>query len=309
MENKKQNRILDMYSSLVNGNVLSTAYYADKYAVDERTIARDIRDLRDFIAQNNAERGLNYQLDYIAELKGYKLVSANSLQLSDSEIYALCKILLASKAFTNETMHTIIDKLVNSIGISDNIRFIKKLLANELHHYIEPAHKDEFITKMWTLTKAIDESSCIDVDYFRMQDKKLVKRKLKPLAMMFSEYYFYLIAYIDDSDLTIDKIKPIIYRLDRIKRLEVLEEKFRVPYSNRFEEGEFRKRIQFMQGGELKTVEFIFRGESIEAVRDRLPNADIKELDNGEYLVRAKLYGRGIDMWLGSQGERVEIVE
>ncbi len=309
MENKKQNRILDMYSSLSNGNVLNTAYYADKYAVDERTIARDIRDLRDFIAQNNAENGLNYQLDFSTELKGYRLVSANSLQLSDSEIFALCKILLASKAFTNETMHTIIDKLVNSIGVSENIRFIKRLLANELHHYIEPAHKDEFIARMWTLTQAIDDCKCIDIDYFRMQDKKIVKRKLKPLAIMFSEYYFYLIAYIDDSDLTIDKIIPIIYRLDRIKRLEILDEKFRVPYSDRFEEGEFRKRIQFMQGGKLKKVNFIFRGESIEAVRDRLPNADIKERENGEYYVSAKLYGRGIDMWLGSQGERVEVIE
>ena len=38
---------------------------------------------------------------------------------------------------------------------------------------------------------------------------------------------------------------PTIYRIDRIKSLKVLDERFYIPYSNRFEEGEFRKRIQF----------------------------------------------------------------
>ncbi len=77
---------------------------------------------------------------------------------------------------------------------------------------------------------------------------------------MFSEYYFYLTAFIDeeetkkDFDVLNDSF-PTIYRLDRIVRLEVLKEKYHIPYSNRFEEGEFRKRIQFMFGGKLKKSE------------------------------------------------------
>ena len=41
------------------------------------------------------------------------------------------------------------------------------------------------------------------------------------------------------------KIRAIVvYRLDRIKKLKLLDEKFHIPYSSRFDEGEFRKRIQ-----------------------------------------------------------------
>ena len=43
-----------------------------------------------------------------------------------------------------------------------------------------------------------------------------------------------------------------IYRIDWIKERKVLEEKFYIPYHSRFEEGEFRKRVQFMYGGKLQ---------------------------------------------------------
>jgi len=47
---------------------------------------------------------------------------------------------------------------------------------------------------------------------------------------------------------------PTIYRVDRLEELEVLNEHFSVPYAERFEEGEFRKRIQFMYGGKLQKI-------------------------------------------------------
>ena len=38
----------------------------------------------------------------------------------------------------------------------------------------------------------------------------------------------------------------------------------------RFQDGEFRKLIQFMQTGEVENIKFRFTGSSIEAVLDRL---------------------------------------
>ena len=102
---------------------------------------------------------------------------------------------------------------------------------------------------------------------------------------------------------------PTIYRIDRIKKLKVLEERFHIPYSSRFEEGEFRKRIQFMYGGKLQKVKFKYFGENIEAVLDRLPTAQVLSEEDGAYVVSAEVFGKGIDMWLRSQGERVEVIE
>ena len=130
---------------------------------------------------------------------------------------------------------------------------------------------------------------------------------------MFSEYYFYVTAFISDEEIkkdfeVLNDSFPTIYRIDRIRELKILDEKFFIPYRNRFEEGEFRKRIQFMYGGKLRNVRFKYTGDDIDAILDRLPTAQILEEGKGYYIVKAEVFGKGIDMWLRSQGDKVEVM-
>lgn len=125
---------------------------------------------------------------------------------------------------------------------------VKDLISNEEYHYVEPRHKTRFTEQMWELGQAISESRYIEVDYCRTKDRQTAHRKLKPVAIMFSEYYFYLTAFIDDEEVkkdfdVLNDSFPTIYRVDRIQKLDVLDERFHIPYSSRFEEGEFRMRI------------------------------------------------------------------
>ena len=134
------------------------------------------------------------------------------------------------------------------------------------------------------------------------------------VALMFWEFYFYRTAFIDDEEVkknfnVLDDAFPTIYRIDRIKKLKVLDEHFHIPYNNRFEEGEFRKRIQFMYGGKLRKIKFLYSGDSIEAVLDRLPTAKVLGVKDGVYTVSAEVFGDGIDMWIRSQGERVKMID
>jgi hypothetical protein len=122
---------------------------------------------------------------------------------------------------------------------------------------------------------------------------------------MFSEFYFYLIAYLADSPFEY----PSVFRVDRIENVRRTGEKFFVPHEKKFSDGEFRKRVQFMYPGELERVTFDFKGDSIEAVLDRLPTAEITGERGGTYTVTAEVYGRGIDMWLRSQGDFVSEVK
>lgn len=105
-----------------------------------------------------------------------------------------------------------------------------------------------------------------------------------------------------------EKIKyPTIFRIDRIQKIDITNTRFSVPYSQRFSEAEFKKRIQFMYSGELKTVRFEFTG-ILESLLDKLPTAQIeKEIEEG-VIVKAEVFGNGIDMWLRSQGDRVKIL-
>lgn len=313
LKGNKIARILSIYSKLLNGEIVNKASEAERFGVNERSIQRDIDDIRAFLANGNKD-GVGGEILYERAEKGYKLEFAKKINLSNSEVLAICKILLDSRAFTKSEMKSMLDRLVECCVPLNERKLVKELIRNEEFHYIEPRHKTVFLDKIWIIGQAVHEKRYIEVEYFRLKDKSIVKRKLKPVAIMFSEYYFYLTAFIDDKDEArkdfdvLNDVFPTIYRIDRIKRLTVLDEKFDIPYRDRFEEGEFRKRVQFMYGGKLQRIKFEYSGLDVDAVLDRLPTAQILSEQNGIYTISAEVFGKGIDMWIRSQGDLIRIV-
>lgn len=298
----------------MRGDIINKAYEAREYGVDERSIQRDINAIRNFLDLNIERTGVMNSVIYDRAQKGYRMEQIYKMKLTNSEILAICKILLDSRAFTKKEMEEMLRKLIECCVPPDNQRLVADLIKNEEFHYIEPRHKTVFIDKMWDLGQAIQQCRYIEIEYLRTKDKAIVKRKVKPVAIMFSEYYFYLTAFIDDNKLrehfdVINDSFPTIYRIDRIKSMKILDERFHIPYSSRFEEGEFRKRIQFMYGGKLQKIKFRYSGSSVEAVLDRLPTAQILDETDGVYTISAEVFGKGIDMWLRSQGDAVEIIK
>ncbi|MBO5373184.1 MAG: WYL domain-containing protein [Lachnospiraceae bacterium] len=309
----KIGRVLEIYTKLLNGAVINKEEEAQRYGVNPRSIQRDMKDIRSFMEAKENEIGVRNSVTYDREKNGYRLEQIYNLKLTNSEVLAICKILLDSRAFTQKEMHEMLSKLIECCVPKSNQVVVKDLIKNEEFHYIEPQHKTEFIDIMWEIGQAIRQSKYIEIEYQRTKDKALVRRKLKPAAIMFSEYYFYMAAFIEDEETkkdfdVVNDVFPTIYRLDRIKNLKVCEERFRIPYMDRFEEGEFRKRIQFMYGGKLRRIKFKYSGYSVEAVLDRLPTAKILDEEDGVYTISAEVFGDGIDMWLRSQGENVKVI-
>ena len=312
--NGKIERVLGIYTRLLNGQAVNRTKEAERYGVNERSIQRDIDDIRNFLELEAAETGYINTVSYDRESKGYRMEQLCKMKLSNSEILALCKILLDSRAFVKEEMEDMLDRLIACCVPMENQKLVKGLIGNEMFHYVELRHRTRFLDTMWDIGEAIRDCRYIEIEYGRMKGSKVVTRKVKPVAIMFSEYYFYLTAFIDDEEVrkdfdVLNDSFPTIYRIDRIRKLKVLEERFIIPYRDRFEEGEFRKRIQFMYGGKLQRVKFKFFGENVEAVLDRLPTARILSEEDGVYTVSAEVFGKGIGMWLRSQGERVEVID
>ena len=46
----------------------------------------------------------------------------------------------------------------------------------------------------------------------------------------------------------------------------------------------------------------------MDAILDRLPTAKVVSRDEGQYVIEAEVYGKGIVMWLLSQEDRVEVL-
>lgn len=316
----KIERVLGLYTKLISGAVINKTEEANNYNVNERSIQRDIDDIRKYTDQKGVEDGILNSVIYDRAKKGYRLEQIYKYKFSNAQVLAICKILLDSRAFTKKEMEDILEKLIDNCVPETNQKLLHELIGNEVFHYIEPQHKSEFADKMWDIGQAIHNNMFIEIKYQGIQGSTVKTRKLRPLAIMFSEYYFYLASFIEDDKVrenfnVINDSFPTIYRIDRIQKLTVLDEKFHIPYSSRFEEGEFRKRIQFMYGGKLRRVKFKYSGYSVEAVLDKLPTAKIiAEESRGDgnriiYTITAEVFGDGIDMWFRSQGNTIEILE
>ena len=67
--------------------------------------------------------------------------------------------------------------------------------------------------------------------------------------------------------------------------------------------------MQFIYGGKLQKIKFVYTGPDVDAILDRLPTAKIMSEDEGAYTISAEVFGKGIDMWLRSQGDYVKVLQ
>ena len=294
-------RLLSIYERLNKGEIIEKVQLAEYYSVTQKTIQRDIDDLRAYLVEKYSSEN-EVAIKYDKVKKGYYLVRFEREWLTNEEVLALCKILLESRAFCKEELNTLISKLLSQL-IPNNRKKIENMIRSEQHHYVPLRHEKFLLSILWKLAQYITACEIVCFTYTR-QDGVCKDKIVKPVAIMFSEYYFYLIAYIADGS----KDFPTIFRIDRISNLNGTEQHFNIPYKDKFNDGEFRKRVQFMYSGELRKIKFKYSGPSIDAVLDRIPTAEILAEKNSIYTIKVEAFGEGIDMWLRSQGDYVEIL-
>lgn len=294
-------RMLDIFERLNKGEHLSKRDLTSYYGVGEKTIQRDIDDIRNYLADKHRyepdatvkyNRGQNY----------YYLARFERAWLSNQEVLAVCKILLESRAFIKEEMEQLLTKLLAQATPTQR-KVVEGVIKSESVKYVPLQHKKALVDILWQVSNAIIQEHPIKFSYTR-QDGRTKERTVKPLAVIFSEFYFYLIG-LQTYELE-DEFRT--YRLDRMKDVLTLEEKFSIPYRDKFRDGEFRKRVQFMYDGDLMQIKFRYFGDTVEHVLDRLPTAKAKKRDTGVYDVSAEVYGYGILIWLLSQGSQVDVI-
>jgi len=309
----KIGRVLDLYTRLCAGETVRKEEEAQRFQVNLRSVQRDIDEIRAYLSDRRIRSGDSRQVVYERKKKGFLLVGSSSPIMSNSEILAVSKILLDSRAFSKEEMSNILNKLMAGCVPYKNMKLVSELLANEKHHYAELSHPAGVPEKLWKLGESISGCRLLEITYQRQDTSQpAVERIIAPVGLQFSEYYFYLHAYILHADetgtLNLPYDYPAVFRVDRILSCRERAGKFTHPYSSRFQEGEFRKRVQFMYAGVLQRIRFRYTGSNVDAVLDRLPTAEIKAREDKGWIIEAEVYGKGILMWLLSQGTAVEVL-
>ena len=302
-QQQKALRILSIFERLNKGQLINKQQEADRFSVNTKTIQRDLEDLRIYLAETNGGDVSQY-IVFSRKANGYVLQWDARNWLTSKEILVIVRILLESRALAKEELEDLLEKIVLQCSPRES-KQIEEIIRNERFHYVPLQHGQPMLQRIWDVSQAVREQKLINIDYKRIGKATAVCRTVEPLGVIFAEYYFYLIANIHGMNYEF----PAIYRLDRIKQYRVFTGHFQVPYKNRFEEGEFRRRIQFMKAGNLLKIRFKFWGESLEAVLDRLPTARVVANDGQAAIVEAEAFGKGIKMWLLSQAEFLEVLE
>ena len=301
MENSKQYRVLEIFFRGLRGESLSVQELADEYRVSTKSITRSLNELKNFLSDHRELVG-NTELQYSYSDKCYHLFMDEFL--SNKELFALVEVMIGARAFSKIELLTIIDKLKKFTTPKDR-PILNELICKELYHYSEINHDcDSVQDTLWKIANCITERREISVEYYRT-DRKWVTHRLRPVSVMFTDYYFYLIAFLSDGNTD----KPYYFRIDRIKKTTVHRKTFDILETPEFDEGLLRKRSLFMWPGKLRTIRFEFSGPSVQAALDKLPTVRIIErLGGNKYLIEAEVYGDGIKMWLLSQGAWVKVV-
>jgi len=294
----KTYRLLRMNEQLSRGEVLRKDALISAFGVTPKTVQRDLDSLRVYLTETGEG-----DLRYDRKRDCYRLERLSGDELGAEEVFALCKVLIESRAFNKAEFEGIIRKLLLRLSPEQRMP-VEARIGNERINYLPLKHGKPLIDTLWTLANLVTEQRLTRIWYVR-QDGTPREHTVKPVGIMFSEFYFYLVAWMADDS----KDLYTVFRADRITDIEEKDERFDVPYAERFSEVEFRKRVQFMYPGELRTVRFVYKGANLESALDRLPTASVeREVEDG-VIVRAEVYGSGIDMWLRSQGDWVIILE
>ncbi len=318
----KTDRVLDLFFRAMKGEELSVQKLADEYGVSTRSISRDITSLKLFLAEHADTLGYA-TLEFSGQDRTYHLEMEDFI--TNKELLAVVKVLIGARPFNSEDLLTLINKLKKHTSYHDRQK-MDKLIQKEVYNY--PAVKadcDSVIDRCWQLTEYIAEKRIISIDYIKM-DRSHVNHRILPLTIMFSEYYFYLIAYeVDDEDSQTESVrsrgerkvysfvnsgmsKPHYFRVDRIEGIRTHREFFHLAKNQEFDEALLRQRSQFMWPGGLQVIRFEFTGPSVQAVLDRIPTAKIVNYTHGVYTIDATVYGDGIIMYLLSQGSWVKVI-
>lgn len=239
---KKVERIIKLYSCLLEGKVIKKKEEAERFGVNQRTVQRDIDDIRMYLANDMT---VNQQLVYDRNKKGYILIGDRENIVTSGDILTICKILLGSESLVKEEMLKIADKLIQCCVPFEEQKKISTLIANEKFHYTEPEHGKAMQPILWDFADAVHYQKMARVQYLEEHPPQRQERVICPVGILFSQGFFYITAYIHEDNVISEHEmgEPVMYRMDQIAEYQLLDTHFRLPYNKRLVERELRKRV------------------------------------------------------------------
>ena len=202
---KKVFRMMHVLNCLDKGRQVVTRELAKEFNVSLRTIQRDIG---------------------LLQLTGFPIESAEKGSYVFSEGFTLKQMTLSHE---EASLMAVLYEMMHSLGSNFEVSFramLKKLVsdANSSPYYVkmpEGMKLEKTMPFMEDLRLAVEEGKRIKIFYENQEKRRWYD--LEPLKIIYYDGFWYLMCCKK-------KVKQVIkFRLDRIKKLEVLEEYFTAP--------------------------------------------------------------------------------
>lgn len=196
-------RILSLYEWLHKGEIINKQKEAISYQVNEKTIQRDLEELRTYIQGQYGEAA---SLSYQRKKKGYILKRNEGTWLENKEILSIAKVLLESRAFPKEEIEHLLDKLFLQ-SAPEKQKNIEEVIRNERFHYVPVCHEYSLTDLLWDFSETVRTKHAVEIHYKKEWKETTTKRTIHPVGILFSGYYFYVAAFIEGYDFSFPTIQ------------------------------------------------------------------------------------------------------
>lgn len=259
--------------------------------LDRRTLYTSMELLRDFGYEISEYDG-----------NGYYLMER---QFEKAEILLLCNAIHASHFINSKQSDELIKKLLDTQSKYDHKEFKDKVyMANPLK-----TSNKQLLFNIEIVSQAIKENRKISFTYLRYNTKKeLIERRsdpyiVEPRYIVYSDSRPYLIVT------SLNHEGFIHYRLDRMKDVEILNEKSRVlPKSS--DPYEYARNKLFMYTGEVQTITFKCNNSILDHMIDIFgPDLLLIPDKDDTFTIKVKTSTQGALYLAGQYMENITIIE
>lgn len=272
----KSFRLLSIYERLQNGEYLGKSELATNYSVTEKTIQRDIDDLRAYLIETHIfDRSISIKYDKV--LNKYYLSKSEYNVLSKDEILTVCKIILENSSLSKNKVTEIIQKMLYMLPISDK-NLIYKAISSDLDSYSPILNSNDITLKIWDFTKYSQYNTALFLSYNfpnNIQRHYLVN----PINVTYKNNMFLLVAYSKENNYF-----PIVFNIGEITNQKPVPSKIMTNTKNDliFDFKIDKENTNF----EVKNVTFEYTG-NFPALLTKFPTAELLDEHQGVYKIHS----------------------
>ena len=284
----KIDRLLAIITYLLNRDVVTGKYLAEKFDVSERTIQRDVETINLAGIPITSIRGTN---------GGYKILDTYRLSKQTSTEKDLESITLALRS---------LNSAMEDERVSDTLEKVKSIGSSKTSDSISvdfgvAKENKKVVEYIKIIENAISNKIRIEFSYINAENYATL-RTVEPIALKFKWYSWYLVAYCTEKNQ---------YRIFKLMRMENLKQT-NLQFTNNHDKNP-NLFDDLMSGDNRKYIDIVFRcNKSIStAVSEYMPGVKFTEMTGENYIGELTVI-ENERMWFAfllSFGDDIEVIE